>query len=51
MNEDHISLKLPWENKEEKEESEEKEFTMYGLISSFAQFHHRPIETCLGGLW
>ena len=26
MNEDHISLKLPWENKEE---SEEKEFTRF----------------------
>ena len=35
MNEDHISLKLPWENKEEKEESEEKEFTMYVMDISY----------------
>ena len=32
MNEDHISLKLPWENKEE---SEEKEFTMYVMDISY----------------
>ena len=37
MNEDHISLKLPWENKEEEEEneSEEKEFTMYVMDISY----------------
>ena len=32
MNEDHISLKLPRENKEEKEE---KEFTMYVMDISY----------------
>ena len=31
MNEDHISLKLPWE----KEEKEEKEFTMYVMDISY----------------